>query len=263
MRGALLCTLLLAALTACPSAGLAEPGDEASVVVLETMDEMVSYQMGFQMGEGVHWMQTGEIDLDLLVAGIRDGMAGRMSQVPRYEQDSVMTEIYERSGAAAAAQREEQAAKNLLETERFFEANAQREGVFTTESGLQYEVLEDYEGPTPHLGSRVLVHFTMEDLTGYVYKDTYAADSPAETILTNLIEGWQEGLQLMSVGDKYKFYVPPHLAYEDDGGPNVEPNGVMICTIELLSVYDKKQSEEPPVHEALLRAIEETESVGD
>ncbi|MBD3366820.1 MAG: hypothetical protein GF405_01445 [Candidatus Eisenbacteria bacterium] len=243
MRGTTLFALLTAAaLLVCPSAGYA--GDEVGTVDLETMDAMVSYLMGFQMGETIHWMKDGEIDVDLIIAGIRDGMAGRVSQLPEYEHQSVMTEIHERSAAAGVAQHEAQAARNLEETEAFLADNAMREGVHVTDSGLQYEVIEDYEGPSPHLGSRVLVHFTIEDLSGRVYKDTYAVDTPAETILTNLIEGWQEGLQLMSVGDRYRFFIPPHLSYGEDGGPHVEPNGVMVSTIELLSVYDRKTSQE-------------------
>jgi FKBP-type peptidyl-prolyl cis-trans isomerase len=257
MRGTLVTTLLLAAaMAACPSAGFAEATDDAVTVELQTMDEMVSYLMGFNMGETVRWMPTGEVDLDLVITGLTDGMAGRTSQLPQYEHQSVMSEIYERSAAAAQAQTDAQAARNLVETEEFLAENGAREGVITTGSGLQYEVLEDYEGPSPHLGSMVLVHFVNEDLSGRVYQDTYAADSPAETILTNLVEGWQEALQLMSVGDKYRFYIPPGLGYGADGGPNVEPNGMMVSTIELLAVYDKKESETPPVNEDLMRAIQ-------
>ena len=240
-RTALTALLLAAALTACPSAGRAE--NDGQTVQLETMDEKVSYQMGFQMGETISWMPEGGFDIDLIIAGIRDGTAGRLSQLPPHEREAVLNELHERSAAAAVAQHEALAAKNLEETEAFLEDNAKREGVFVTGSGLQYEVLEDYEGASPHLGSRVLVHFTIEDLSGTVHRDTYAAEQPAETILTNLVEGWQEGLQLMSVGDKYRFYVPPNLAYGEDGGPFTEPNAVMVSTIELLSVYDRKSQE--------------------
>jgi len=246
MRGtALFAALLAACAVVCPSAGHAEETVEAENLELETMDEMVSYQMGFQMGESISWMDQGGIDLDIIIAGIRDGVAGRVSRLPQYEHQSVMTEIYERSAAAATAQHEALAERNLEETEEFLKDNAKREGVIETESGLQYEMLEDYEGPTPGLGARVLLHFTIEDLSGTVYKSTYDADSPTETILTNLIEGWQEGIQLMSVGDRYRFYIPPDLSYGSDGGPHVEPNGVMVSTIELLSIYEKKSEEDP------------------
>jgi FKBP-type peptidyl-prolyl cis-trans isomerase len=122
----------------------------------------------------------------------------------------------------------------------FLEKNKQREGVFTTESGLQYEPLQEGDGPMPTESSRVTVHYHGTLIDGTVFDSSVERGEPATFGLGQVIPGWTEGLQLMSVGSKYKFYIPSNLAYgERPPSPTIPPNSVLIFEVELLSIEDE------------------------
>ncbi len=124
------------------------------------------------------------------------------------------------------------------EGKRFLEENARKEGVFTTPSGLQYRVLQQGEGPRPEARGEVEVHYEGKLLDGSVFDSSYARGEPISFLLAQVIPGWQEGVQLMPVGSKYEFYIPPQLAYGTRGVPDViPPNAPLIFTVELLRVY--------------------------
>ena len=123
------------------------------------------------------------------------------------------------------------------EGEAFLAANALRKEVKTTASGLQYEVLEEGNGPKPTAASTVKVHYEGTLIDGTVFDSSYQRGEPIEFPLSGVIKGWTEGLQLMPVGSKYKLYIPYELAYGERGaGASIPPYAALIFTVELLEI---------------------------
>lgn len=124
--------------------------------------------------------------------------------------------------------------------EQFLAQNAKREGVKTTESGLQYEVLEATIGQKPKATDTVRVHYEGTLIDGTVFDSSYKRGESIAFPLNGVIKGWTEGLQLMSVGSKYKFFIPYQLAYGERGaGASIPPYAALIFTVELLGIETK------------------------
>lgn len=120
----------------------------------------------------------------------------------------------------------------------YLEANAGKPGVQTTASGLQYRVLQDADGPKPEQYAEVEVHYEGKLIDGTVFDSSYQRGEPISFLLSQVIPGWQEGVQLMSVGSKYELTIPPNLGYGPAGVPGVIPkNAPLIFTVELLRIW--------------------------
>ena len=121
----------------------------------------------------------------------------------------------------------------------FLAENGKREGVTTTASGLQYEVITAGDGPSPGPTDMITAHYHGTLIDGTVFDSSVQRGQPLEMPVNGFIRGWQEALVLMSVGDKWKLFVPPELAYGDRGsGPSIGPNETLIFEMELLAVQD-------------------------
>ncbi len=120
--------------------------------------------------------------------------------------------------------------------EDYMSENARRDGVETTESGLQYEVLEEGSGPKPGPRDRVTVHYKGELLNGTVFDSSYDRGEPISFALNRVIKGWTEGLQLMPVGAKYKFTIPSELGYGSRASGPIPPSSTLIFQVELLGI---------------------------
>lgn len=130
----------------------------------------------------------------------------------------------------------ELAQQNLDAGTKFLAENAEKEGVITTESGLQYSIITEAEGEKPSKKSNVTVHYRGTSLDGEEFDSSYSRNAPATFPLNGVIAGWTEGVQLMSVGSSYRFYIPSDLAYGAQGaGGAIGPNATLIFEIELLS----------------------------
>jgi FKBP-type peptidyl-prolyl cis-trans isomerase len=146
-------------------------------------------------------------------------------------------QAYQVFQSCLTAIQQESAQNNKVEASKFLEENAKREGVSTTESGLQYEVLLAADGPKPKETDRVSVHYHGTLIDGTVFDSSVDRGEPAQFALNGVIPGWTEGIQLMSVGSKYKFYLPADLAYGDNGaGDVIQPGAMLIFEVELLEI---------------------------
>ena len=132
----------------------------------------------------------------------------------------------------------ESPARNLADATKFLEENGKKQGVETTASGLQYEVISEgpADGASPTAEDTVQVHYQGTLINGTEFDSSYARGEPAEFPLGRVIAGWTEGVQLMSEGDKFRFFVPPDLAYGEPGRPGIAPNSALIFEVELIEV---------------------------
>jgi FKBP-type peptidyl-prolyl cis-trans isomerase FklB len=200
-----------------------------------TDEQKGAYALGQQLGGD---LKAGgvEVDIDMLAAGIKDAYAGT-SLLDDAEIASAMETLQRKMMEKQMAQREEAAKENLREGQEFLSENAQKDGVRTTESGLQYEVIEKGSGKTPTPESTVTVHYRGTLIDGTEFDSSFSRGEPATFPVNGVIAGWTEALQLMSEGAKYKLYIPADLAYGERGaGQAIGPNETLIFDVELISV---------------------------
>lgn len=190
-----------------------------------------SYAIGVTVGS-IASKQFEGIQTQALVQGLQDKLAGGPTLLTE-DQIPVLVGDYQRE------QHEKKAAKNKAEGEAFLAQNAQREGVVVTDSGLQYEVLQPGDGPQPKATDTVTVHYRGTLLDGTQFDSSYDRGESISFALNRVIAGWTEGLQLMPVGSKYKFFIPGNLAYGERGaGADIGPNATLVFEVELLDINE-------------------------
>jgi FKBP-type peptidyl-prolyl cis-trans isomerase len=189
---------------------------------LKTLREKASYSFGMSMGSTLR-KQGVEIDIPLLVQGIRDATAGKT--VLTEEQAMEAMQAFEKAMIAAQAEK----------SKRFLAENRRRPDVKTTTSGLQYRVLRSGRGARPGKKDVVRVNYRASFVNGEEFESN--GDSPFTASLGKVIPGWQEALQLMPVGSKWQLFVPPDLAYGEQGmPPAIGPNTTLVFDLELLDI---------------------------
>ncbi len=204
---------------------------------LSTAVDSVSYALGVRNGayfkEGLGTLPGGEVNVDALLVGFSEALKGDSTQMSPQEAEIFMQKYFREAQAKEAQQNKE-------EGEKFLAENKTKSGVITTESGLQYQVVKEGNGPKPTDKDRVKVHYTGTLLDGTKFDSSVDRGEPAEFGVTQVIKGWTEGLQLMPVGSKYIFWIPSELAYgERQAGPQIKPNSVLKFEVELLEIVKK------------------------
>lgn len=198
-----------------------------------SVEQQASYGIGYQMGEQLASNPFEGLDIEVVMSGISDGFLRSQPKVGNDELRVAFNEIHQRMQAA----KQEQFAGAVKDGADFLEKNAQREEVTVTESGLQYEVIKKSEGDSPNPSSTVRVHYHGTLIDGSVFDSSYDRGQPAEFPVNGVIKGWTEALQLMSVGDKLKIYVPYNLAYGEQGaGAAIGPYSTLIFDVELIDI---------------------------
>ena len=227
-------------LAACQQQG-AETGDATSAaasdtVVLETPEQRLSYAVALGLGQNM--ANDGmAVDVDAFSAGLRDAVEGNEPRMTSDEIRSEMLAWQERMQAEQLATQEQLATANIEAAEAFFAENGARDGVMTTATGLQYEVVEAAEGASPTAADQVTVHYRGTLLDGTQFDSSYDRGEPVTFGLGQVIPGWTEGLQLMTVGSKYKLYIPSELGYGAGGaGGTIGPNAALVFEVELLDI---------------------------
>ena len=197
--------------------------------------EKISYALGMNVGEYVRNMPL-ELNREQVIKGIQDVFADNPG-LTLEEYQAAMQLCQTQMQSAAAAKTAAIAAQMAEEGEKFLAENAKREGVQTTSSGLQYQILRNGSGKKPSATDKVKVHYTGKLLSGDVFDSSVARGEPASFGLNQVIRGWTEGLQLMPIGAQYRFFIPAKLAYGESGSPGaIPPNATLIFDVELLDI---------------------------
>ncbi|MCG6200164.1 FKBP-type peptidyl-prolyl cis-trans isomerase [Psychromonas antarctica] len=185
-----------------------------------------------------------ELDKEVVLQGITDTLRGSS----KLTDDDIMTTLKaygEEVKTAAEKQMKEKSEKAAEEAKSFLDENAKVEGVTVTESGLQYSVLTKAEGPKPKAEDTVTVHYVGTLLDGTEFDSSVKRGQPATFPLNRVIPGWTEGVQLMSVGEKYKFVIPADLAYGEAGAGSIPPSSTLIFEVELLDIKAATKEDAP------------------
>lgn len=202
---------------------------------LATQQQKASYAIGVNIGSGISSQGLAEeVDLAAIALGMQDAVAGNLKLTPE-ELQAVMEEF------GAAMQAKQQAAMQVQAQagKDFLAKNASEPGVKTTASGLQYLVLtegKDADAPKPSATDTVSVHYHGTLIDGTVFDSSVERGEPISFPLDGVIPGWTEGVQLMNVGDKYRFFIPSELAYGENGAGQIAPNSTLIFDVELLGI---------------------------
>jgi FKBP-type peptidyl-prolyl cis-trans isomerase len=226
--------------TATASGEAAAPAE----IELDSTERRLSYGVAYGLAKRMAADQV-PMDRDAFFLGFSDGLDGSDSRVSDEQLQAEMQAYQQKMMAAAEAEQEKQGTANQAEAEAFLAENSQREGVITTESGLQYEVLEKGDGPVPTAQDRVEVHYTGTLIDGTEFDSSRKRGEPVTFGVTQVIAGWTEALQLMPVGSRYKLYIPPELGYGSGGaGQMIGPNAALVFDVELLSIVEPPAEDE-------------------
>jgi len=197
----------------------------------DTVEQRVSYGIAMNMGANLA-RQGMEVDLSAFVIGLQDGLSGLPARVKESDLRAAFETAQERAEAVSAGQ----AAKQSEAGNTYLEKNRSRAGVVVTDSGLQYEVLREGAGAKPSAAQTVEVHYHGMLTDGTVFDSSVQRGEPISFPVTGVIAGWVEGLQLMSVGSKWKLFIPAALAYGDRGQGPIPPGSVLVFEVELISI---------------------------
>ena len=205
-------------------------------VTLESTDARLSYGIGLRMGQRMS-ADGMRVDVAAYAAGLEDAMTGSEEKLTDEEINTEMSVFQERRQAEAEVERVAQAQSNLEAGRAYMEEMSANENVQTTESGLQYIVMEPGEGDNPVAADSVEVHYEGRLIDGSVFDSSFERGQTVTFGLTQVIPGWTEGLQLMKPGGKFKFIIPPELGYGEGGaGQMIGPNATLVFDVELISI---------------------------
>ena len=210
--------------------------EKGAPMELKTQQDKASYSIGVSIGKNLK-DQKVEIKTDILVKGLLDAYTGAKTQLTEKEMGDVLTQFQQEIMAKTQEEAAKKGGENKSKGEKFLVDNKNKPGVKTTPSGLQYTVISEGLGPKPTASSTVKVHYTGKLIDGTTFDSSVDRGEPIEFPLNGVIKGWTEGVQLMSKGSKYKFFIPADLAYGDRGAGNaIGPNETLVFEVELLDI---------------------------
>ncbi|PIE41488.1 MAG: peptidylprolyl isomerase, partial [Gammaproteobacteria bacterium] len=220
------------------STGIVAEANAVAPSAFANEDQKASYAIGFKYGEAMS-RDVKELDLEAFYKGLTHGFKSQKPDLDPQEMMATLKALQTRKMKEMQVAQEKALSENKEKSEAFLAENAKREGVKTTESGLQYEVLASGPegGASPDANDKVKVHYHGTLVDGTVFDSSVDRGQPIEFAVNGVIKGWTEALQLMKTGDKYKLFIPAELAYGTRGaGPKIGPNSALIFEVELLDV---------------------------
>ena len=220
-------------------------GEQAAVTdAPDSFEQKYSYALGKDIGGSLAQLPK-DVDQAYLFQGMRDSLAGEDGLMNDEDKMAVLNEFRTQMQAAQLEEQQAASGENATVGEEFSKTNGAKEGVTTTESGLQLEVITAGEGDKPAAADTVTVHYVGTLIDGTEFDSSVKRGQPATFPLSGVIKGWTEGLQLMNVGGKYKLVIPPELAYGPAGaGASIGPNSTLIFEIEVLGIEGKEPEAE-------------------
>ena len=231
----------LAAAVALVGLVLAGCDSQTSEITLETPAQKASYGIGLNMGKSLAQEGMDDLDSNAVAQGIEDAIGKKEQRLKDEELIEAFAFLQKRAEERMVALNAESAKAG----KKFLEDNAKREGVTTTASGLQYEVVKKADGAQPKATDVVTVHYEGKLTDGSVFDSSVERGSPIDLPVNGVIPGWVEGLQLMHVGEKYKLYIPSELAYgAQSPSPAIPANSVLVFDLELLAIKDPAKQED-------------------
>ena len=190
----------------------------------------ISYALGLNIGKSLKKSGIKELDIDRFSKGVKDVLLNESFDISEEESRAILNDFFTRL-------QQDLLEKNKTQGKRFLEENAKRESVKQTPSGLQYEIIKEGNGQKPLASDRVKVHYHGTLIDGTVFDSSVRRGEPATFGVTQVIQGWVEALQMMSVGSKWKLFSPHKLAYGAQGaGELIEPFSTLIFEVELLEI---------------------------
>lgn len=201
---------------------------------LKTLSDSMAYSIGVSIGSNMKKDNLDSLNLDILKQAMAAALSGDTNlMISQFEAQGVIQKYL-------AEQQSRKSEDNLAKCKKWLDENGKKSGVITTASGLQYEVVKEGTGPKPTINDTVKTNYHGTLIDGTVFDSSVDRGEPVEFPVNAVIKGWTEALQLMSVGSKYRLYVPSDLAYGDRGQGPITPNSALIFDLELLEIKGKK-----------------------
>lgn len=215
-----------------------ESAEAPAPLTLDNDDKKASYAMGMSLGD--RFRSDGiDLSIDAFTAGMSAGLTDGERLLETDEVQEVMQAFQTRQMEKMQKDMEAKSTTNKTAGDAFLAENAKKEGVVTTDSGLQYKVVTAGDGEKPSLESIVKVHYKGTLIDGTEFDSSYSRGEPVEFPVSGVITGWTEALQLMPAGSKWELVIPAELAYGESGaGPQIGPNTTLKFDVELLEVKE-------------------------
>ena len=223
-----------------------QPANGSADAKLDSRIDSVSYGLGVTLAQNFQQRGLDSLNVDLMASAVKSSLEGDSTKMGLQESGQLVSEFMR-------ARQKANSKGALKKSQAFLDENAEKEGVKVAESGLQYKVLEEGDGPSPDANDKVTVHYEGTLVDGSIFDSSLKRGEPATFPVNRVIPGWTEALQMMQEGDKWKLFIPPDLAYGEQGaGQSIGPNEALIFEVELIEVEktptdtgDAQPSEKP------------------
>ncbi len=229
ITGALLLSLWTPALIAAETVPAPQPASES---LLKDETDKINYSLGFQYGSDLS-RQGVEARQEILIRGLMDAISGAQPQISQEQMRSTLLDLRRKLAMEQQAKRAKELQQRAEEGRTYLAENAQKTGVVSLPSGLQYKIIKEGTGKSPGPQDSVSVHYRGTLINGTEFDSSYKREQPASFRLDGVIKGWTEGLQLMKEGAQWQFFIPAELAYGERGNL---ANQTLIFEVELLKV---------------------------